>query len=265
MARDIEFREHAYAAIMRVGNEVSNLCLSVIQTVGSHFVQLRKAFALDPKALVVGKVPVQNIHLHRRHSVQVALEDVERNEMAADVNEQTAPRKEWLVLYCDGRDGESLPGGFHELKQCLKPAQKAKRICRRELRVRLADGQPVRLILSDFLHFLAAMFSLNQQRGIGGVARAVVEMHSRLPGKLGHKPFYAGFQCRIVKTRGCKGKGLINRQLSRTKFHGGRHGHEVKGMPLGSSKSCKVKDHSHDKKVSHVSPGIAAATLAPPL
>src|SRR5260370_40883172 len=112
MGRDIEFREDAYGAIMRVGNEVSNLCLSVIQTVGSHFVQLRKAFALDPKALVVGKVPVQNIHLHRRHSVQVALEDVERNEMAADVNEQTAPRQAGLALYWADRCGETLPAGF---------------------------------------------------------------------------------------------------------------------------------------------------------
>src|SRR5260370_30301331 len=97
MARDIEFREHAYAAIMRVGNEVSNLCLSVIQTVGSHFVQLRKAFALDPKALIIGKVPVQNIHLHRGHSVQVALEDVQWNEMAADIDEQAAPGEARLI------------------------------------------------------------------------------------------------------------------------------------------------------------------------
>src|SRR5712672_1495887 len=106
------------------------------------------------------------------------------------------------------------------------------------------------------------MVDVNQQGGTGGVVRSVVEMHSGSPGKIENKPLYAAFERGIVKTRDGIGKRLIDRQLSRTKLQGGRHGHEVQGRLLRSSKSCKVKDHSHDEKFSHVSPGIAAATVA---
>ena len=52
-------------------------------------------------------MPMQNIHLHSGHSVEVAFEHVERNEVTADVDEQAAPGEPGLILDRDGGNGES--------------------------------------------------------------------------------------------------------------------------------------------------------------
>ena len=46
-----------------------------------------KALALDTKALIIGEVQVQNVQLHGRHPIHVTFEHIERNEVAADVDE----------------------------------------------------------------------------------------------------------------------------------------------------------------------------------
>src|SRR5207302_4589314 len=88
VAGRIELREDADAAIVRVGHKVAELALRIIHAIGSHLVQLRKALALDAKALVIGEVQVQNVQLYRRHPIHITFEHIERNEVAADVDEQ---------------------------------------------------------------------------------------------------------------------------------------------------------------------------------
>src|SRR4029077_5299930 len=119
--------------------------LRVIQAIGSHFVQFRKALALDAKALVVGKVQVHNIHLHRSHSIHVALEHVERNEVTADVNEQAAPGEPGLVFYGDGRHGEAGRSDFDELEESLQSMQNAQGRWRVELGSGIGNCQLIRL------------------------------------------------------------------------------------------------------------------------
>src|SRR2546427_9951237 len=87
VAGRIELREDADAAIVRVGHKVAELALRIIHAIGSHLVQLRKALALDAKALVIGEVQVQNVQLYRRHPIHITFEHIERNEVAADVDE----------------------------------------------------------------------------------------------------------------------------------------------------------------------------------
>ena len=134
MAGNVELREHADATIVRVCQKFADFVLRVEESLGAHFVQLRKLLALDAEALIVGQVPVHDVHLHRRHSIQVALEHVQRNEVTADVDEQAAPGESRLILDRDRRYGKSLPGGFHQLQECLKAVQNAQRIWRRKLR-----------------------------------------------------------------------------------------------------------------------------------
>ena len=92
---------------------------------------------------------VQNIHLHRRHTVEVSLEHVEWNEVAANIDEQAAPGKPGPVFDGDGRQSKSIRAGPHKLKECLKTMQDPERIRRRELSSRFGHCQLVRLILAE--------------------------------------------------------------------------------------------------------------------
>ncbi len=80
----VELRNHANAALMCVGDEVANLRLRVIESAGTVFLQLWELLALDAESLIVGKMPVQDVHLHRGHAVDISSEHIERNEVTAD-------------------------------------------------------------------------------------------------------------------------------------------------------------------------------------
>ena len=83
VAGNVELGHHADAAIVRVGDELANFFLRVEHAVGTGAGQLGKYFALDAEALVVGKMPVQHVHLHRGHAIEIALEHIDGNEVAA--------------------------------------------------------------------------------------------------------------------------------------------------------------------------------------
>src|SRR3984893_1939918 len=91
VGQSLELPQHADAAVVRVGNEITNVILGVIQAIGTHLMQPGKLLALDAKTLVVGKMQMQNVHLHGSHSIQIALKHIERNKVTANVNEQSAP------------------------------------------------------------------------------------------------------------------------------------------------------------------------------
>src|SRR6266852_5837746 len=141
MARHIELRDYADAAVMGVVHELANLLLCVIQPVGSYFLQPWEASALDTETLVVVPVPVQTIHLYSCHSIEVALEHVQGNEVAADVNRQTPPGKPGPILNRHDGNSKSVCGGFNNLKEGLKAMEDTQRIGCCELRTRLADYQ----------------------------------------------------------------------------------------------------------------------------
>ena len=127
MAGDIELGKHANAAIMRVGEKVADFGLGVVHAVGAYLGELVELLAFDAKPLVVREMPVQDVHLHGGHTIEVAFEHIEGNEVAADVDEQAAPREAGLVLYGDGGGGESGRSDLDELQKCLQAAQDAKR------------------------------------------------------------------------------------------------------------------------------------------
>src|SRR5580692_4593451 len=149
MARSVELRKNADTAVVSVADQFANLFLAVVQTVRAHLVQLGKALALDPEALVVGEMEVQNIHLHRRHTVEVSLDHVEWNEVASNIDEQAAPGKPGSVFDGDGGQSKSIRAWPHKLKECLKTMQDPERIRRRELSSRFRHCQLVRLILAE--------------------------------------------------------------------------------------------------------------------
>ena len=86
-----------------VRDHVAHLLLRVVLAVGAHLLQLGIPLALDAEALVFAEVPVEDVHLHRGHAVDVALDHVDRLEVAAHVDHQAAPGEARLVLNVDER------------------------------------------------------------------------------------------------------------------------------------------------------------------
>ena len=127
MARHIEFRDHADATLARVRNQVADFVLRVEQAVRTHVLQLGKFLALDAEALVFRKMPVKDVQLHCRHAVEVALENVERDKVAAHVDHQSAPGKARAVFDGNCGHGEALARGLHQLQKSLQSAHDAER------------------------------------------------------------------------------------------------------------------------------------------
>src|SRR6266567_797588 len=167
---------------MRVGDEIANLGLGVEHAVRSHSSELGKLLALDAEALVIGEMPVQDVHFDGGHAVEIALEHIDGNEVAADIDEQAAPGKAGLIF--DGDSGSSKSGwrDLYELKKCLQSAQDAKRRRRGELSAGIGDGQFVGFVFTELLHGLAAVVGVDLQRWRG--ARHGTERDSSLARKL---------------------------------------------------------------------------------
>src|SRR5207245_10928946 len=86
VSRHIELCHHANAVFSRVSYQIPDFVLCIEQSVRAHLMQLSKVLALDPEALIFGKMPVQDVQLHCCHSVQVAPENIQRNKVAADID-----------------------------------------------------------------------------------------------------------------------------------------------------------------------------------
>src|SRR5947209_2194295 len=109
--RHIEFGHDANAAVMRVGDKVASFVLGVEEAVRAEGVQLGESLAFNPEALIFGEVPMEDVHLHGFHPIDVAPDDIEGNEMAADIYHQTAPGEAWLILNFHGGGYEAVGTG----------------------------------------------------------------------------------------------------------------------------------------------------------
>ena len=168
VAGHVEFGDDADAALARVGDEVANFVLRVIEIVGAEFVELGEFFALDAEALIFGKVPVEDVHFYGFHAIEVAAQDVERNEVAADVEHDSAPREARLIVDRDDGDVEAGGAGLDELQKCLQAVHRAERSCGVEFRAVGGDFERVAFVFAEFLNFFAGVIGVNRQRGFAG-------------------------------------------------------------------------------------------------
>ena len=108
---------------------------------------------------------MQHIHLHRGHSIYISLEDIQRDEVPAGIDQQTPPCKPGFIFDRHHRDWESICAGFYQLQKCLKAVQNPEGVRRCESRVWRAHRKLVRLILTNFPHRLAAVIGAYQKDG----------------------------------------------------------------------------------------------------
>ena len=73
-------------------------------------------------------MPVEDVHLHRLHTIEVLPDDIERHEVAASIDHQPSPGEAGLVIdgYCCDR--VALWGDVDQLKEGLQTVQHAERI-----------------------------------------------------------------------------------------------------------------------------------------
>ncbi len=89
--RHIEFRNDANAALARIRDHAADFILGVVKPIRTHALQLGEFLALNPETLIFREMPVEYVQLHRRHAIQISLQDVERDKVAADINHQSTP------------------------------------------------------------------------------------------------------------------------------------------------------------------------------
>src|SRR3954464_1473988 len=158
-------------------------------------------------------MPVQNIHFHGGHAVQVALEDIERDEVATDVDQHAAPGGSRLIFDGDCGNGESGRSDLGELGERGQSAQYTERRRSIDLRARGSDGQFVRFILSQLLYGFSTVIGVNRQDGWRSGFRT--ERNAGLRRKLLRESLDSCIERRIVIARDLDRKRLVDRQLSR--------------------------------------------------
>src|ERR1700677_261602 len=114
-------------------------------------------------------MPVKYVQLYCGHAVQVALQRIERDEVASNVDHQSTPGKPRLVLNGNCRSNKAVGGSLYQLQKCLQPAHDSESRRCFELRTRCADLQRVRFIFTEFLYCLSLVFAVNDQRGLSRV------------------------------------------------------------------------------------------------
>ena len=135
VAGNIELGHHANAAVARVRDHIANLLLRVVKTIGAELLQLRKTLALDAKTLVVGEVPMEDVQLHGRHAVQIALDHFDGHPVPRDIQMQAAPGKARMILNVDNRRFEAFRDRDKQLSKCFQASQHAQRIRGRKARL----------------------------------------------------------------------------------------------------------------------------------
>src|ERR1700680_5031906 len=96
--------------------------------------QLGKFLALGAEALIFREVPVKDIHLYGFHAIDVAFQNIERDEMTTHVDHPDAPWETRRALNCDGWVGECFWRNFDQLEKSLQAMHRAERGRRREAR-----------------------------------------------------------------------------------------------------------------------------------
>src|SRR5882724_12812483 len=120
VAGHVELRDDANAAIASVSDEVANFVLRVVQAVGAEGVELGEFLAFGAEALIFREVPVEDVHFHRFQAVDIALEDIDGDEVAGYVDHEAAPGETRLVLDGDGGSGEAVRRDFNQLQESLQ-------------------------------------------------------------------------------------------------------------------------------------------------
>ena len=193
------------------------------------------------------------IQLDRCHAVQIALQNIERNEVAAHVDHQSAPGKPRFVLNRNCRYGKAIGSGLYQLQKCLQPVHDSERRHCIELRSRGADLKRIRFVLAEFRYSFACAFAMNDQLGLSCIRHLHVQRrHARLASKAIQESFDGMLQLQIRVAADSDRKGRIHHELASLHLHAGRHRHEIQLPRLSCGGRHKYRtQHQNGKNNAH--------------
>ena len=173
-------------------------------------------------------MPVKNVQLHGRHSVEVSLDDLDGLEMTAHVDHETAPTEPRPILDRGRRKDVAAGCSLHELQKRLEPAHRTDDRRRRERRTLVRDVERVRFVLRERRDRGAGSLAANHECRRRRIRSEVCRQ--RLTG-LGGQSWKHSSDCStqplIRKPRGRDGEGRGDREASAVEADGRRHGHEL--------------------------------------
>ena len=140
MSRDIDFRYHGYSFRSGIRHNLLDLVLCEIASVrdpvifdiipslsdgcllphGTEFGQLRVSLDLHPPALVIGKMPVEGIHLVDRHDVQVLLYLINPEEMPCHIQMHSSISETRSIIDLHTRNTSGLIRKLIQGLPCIK-------------------------------------------------------------------------------------------------------------------------------------------------
>ena len=107
---------------------------------------------------------MEDVHLHGFHAIDISPQDVERNEVPADVEHQSSPWKARLIVNRNDRHVESVGAGLDQLQKCLQAVHRAERSRGVQFRAVRGNFQRVVLVFAEFLNVFAGVIGVNRQR-----------------------------------------------------------------------------------------------------
>ena len=139
MTGHIDFRHYRYAAVSGIRNDFADFLLGIISAITAFppcacYRKPRIPLYLDPPALIIGKMPVKDIHLVQLHHIDIPFHFGDAEEMAADIK-MHSPVAEPRII----RNPAARHFRIH-LAESLAGIDKT-------VQIRCPDGNPV------FLHF----------------------------------------------------------------------------------------------------------------
>ena len=147
---------------------------------------------------------MEDIQLDRFHSVQIAFEHIQRNEVPAHINHQPAPGKARRVLNVNHGHGKTGGSCLHQLQKHLQAMQRAQRRGSAQRCPGCRHVQRVRFIFAKFRDFFAGVFHMNDQRCNWVIYDFQAQQrHAGLTPQVIEKPFGRALQNWVASTGDC--------------------------------------------------------------
>ncbi|MEZ5072665.1 MAG: hypothetical protein R2751_17330 [Bacteroidales bacterium] len=228
MPRQIELGHHPDAPVGGKFHHLADVAPGIIETVRTHLMQTGKAFRFDPEALVIGEVPVEDVHFYGGHGFQIAQDHVLGDPMTAGIDHESPPGIAGLVeVLAAGQDPLSVLR-VDQLGQGFQAVEDAGFVGGGELDLLRADLQGVGFILPG------------HREGRGGIGAMKPEFH--LPGVSGPDA-RTDFQVSVEALHGAfdpctlhpalaMGPFALENKIFAIEFHHRRQGHHPEPGPV---------------------------------
>ncbi len=163
VARHLKLRHDPNTACAGIADNLGGVLLGVEETIRSHGCELWEELALDAEALVLGKVPVEDIELDCGHAVERAFEHIHRFEVAPAVDHQASPWEAWRIADGDERQLVFAARGSHQLHKCLQAAHGSDDGSGLQVNSGGRDRKRIGLVLIDRLNLFACSLHRDHQ------------------------------------------------------------------------------------------------------